>query len=454
MHNAPLSQQYGYLPEKSTTMWTTPQTEEQRRYFSKHAPKRRVYGMIQTVLQGLHGFLAYAAWYAVFVWAFSKAPALLPFAPFLAVIMLAVLHILFRVTWQTFWYDRLDNDDRTDSSIFIPLAIMVVLLVTEKEGATMFLQAQVRPPETTDAAVVDQSHNAQKSGLEKEYQARRAEIADLYKTKERAATLPFDNRLAALQRRRADSEAARKAIASQAATIRRQRDAALEPIAAAKASDLERSLHDYESKSARAYDLAEGRRKEILSRNSAEQARFESEHAEAGTIAWLISAIMLGLIAALGYAQVRINVNSGILPRRNFTVLDAHGSVVERIGTAFSDAFNRRSLQLAVWLHRLLSPNEALQSFDGTVVARPGQYNTPKGIITEHNTPAPPSDGETLADAYFKVSGKVERIRGHVPGYTPSKQVLDRELNKALTMNGSYAAADWDDPTLQLPGKP
>lgn len=452
MHYAPILQQSGHGPEKSTTMWSTPSTPEQQRYFSKHAPKRRVYGMIQTVLQGLHGVLAYAAWYAVFAWAFTKVPMLMPAAPFLAALLLFVFHVLFRVTWSTYWYDRLDRDDRTDSSIFIPLAIMAVLLFTEAEGARLFLQAQVKPPETVDATVVDRSLGNQKSGLEKEYRARQAEIAALYKEKQRAATLPFDNRISAIQRRRADDESARRRIASEIAAVRRQRDAALEPIAAARAADIERTMRDFDNKSARAYDLAEGQRTQIITKNTTEQARFEKEHADAGSIGWVISLVMLGLIAALGYAQVRINVNSGILPRRNFTVLDAHGSVAERIGTAFGDAFNRRSLQLAVWLHRLLSPNDALQSFDGTVVARPGHYNTPKGIITEHNTPAPPSDGETLGAAYAKVFEKIEGIRKHVPNYTPSKPILANEMTKAISMNGSYAAADWDDPLLR--GKP
>jgi hypothetical protein len=433
-------------------MWSTPQTDEQRRYFSKHAPKRRVYGMIQTVLQALHGFLAFAAWLAVFTWAFAKVPMLMPAAPILAALLLLVFHVLFRVTWSTYWYDRLDDDDATDSSIFIPVAIMAVLLFTEAEGARLFLQAQVKPPETRDAAVVDTDQRNMATGLEKEYKAKQAEIAALYKEKTRAATLPFDNRIAALQRRRADDESTRKAIAAEIATAKRQRDAALEPIATAKAAALESAMRAHDQKTARVYDLTEAQRTAILSKNSAEQARFDKEHAEAGSIGWIISLVMLGLIAALGYAQVRINVNSGILPRRNFTVLDAHGSVVERIGTAFGDAANRRSLQLAVWIHRLLSPNDALQSFDGTVVARPGHYNTPKGVITPTNTPAPPTDGESLGAAYAKVFSKVERIREQVPNYTPSKPVLDNEMSKALTMNGSYAGADWDDPTL-LPGK-
>ena len=65
-------------------MWSTPHTDEQKRYFSTHAPKRRVYGLIQTVLQFLHGFLAFAVWVAVFDWAFEKVPVLQPFVPYLA----------------------------------------------------------------------------------------------------------------------------------------------------------------------------------------------------------------------------------------------------------------------------------------------------------------------------------------------------------------------------------
>ena len=143
------------LAQSSTTMWTQPETEEQQRYFSKHAPKRRAYGLIMTLLQAVHAFLAFPAWITNFEWALAKFPLLLPAAPWLAVVALTAFHWLFRVTWTTFWYDKLDKDDRTDSSPFLPIVILLVLLWTEKEGAERFLTGQITPPALVATTPVD-----------------------------------------------------------------------------------------------------------------------------------------------------------------------------------------------------------------------------------------------------------------------------------------------------------
>lgn len=432
-------------------MWTTPQTDEQRRYFSKHAPKRRVYGLIQTVLQALHGFLAFAAWVAVFTWAFEKVPVLLPYAPVLATVLLLVFHILFRVTWSTYWYDRLDNDDLTDSSIFIPLAIMAVLLFSESQGARMFLEQQVKPLAIQATDAVESAYTKATTEATTAYSEAVKNVEDVYKEKHRAAALPYSNRIAQLRKRKIDDPAERKSIYNQIAVLERQRDEATAPIAAAKAADLEKALQRQTEQITRATSRRDTHVNQIDTGNQAETQRHRTDLDEAGTLGWIISFVLLGLIAALGYAQVRINVNSGILPLRNFTVLDAHGSAVERIGTALGDATNRRTLQFAVWMHRLLSPTQALQSFDGTVVAKPGNYNTPKGMFTPANTPAPPPASQNIGEAYSKVYAKIQGLQQHFPGYTPGKEVLDKELNKALSMNGSYATSPWDDPSL---GKP
>jgi hypothetical protein len=451
MLNAPFPQHPGQIPEKSTTMWSTPISPQQQRYFSKHAPKRRAYGLIQSVLQVLHAFLAFSAWFALFTWAFEKVPVLQPSAPWLASVLLIALHALFRVTWDTYWYDRLDKDDRTDSSIFIPLAIMAVLLFTEAHGARIFLEQQVKPADIQTTQSVSDAQEQQIAKLDQRYRQQVTDIETVYKEKSHAAALPYQNRIAALRKRKIDDEGERRSIYNQIAEQERQRDAALAPIAAAKAAELEKALGGYQSSADRIKIRTEEETNRITGRNTAEQQRYEADMSSAGSISWIISFILLALIAALGYARVRINVNSGILPKRNFTVLDAHGSVIERIATAFGDAFNRRSLQFAVWTHRLLSPNHELQSFDGTVVARPGNYNTPKGSFVHPNNTTLPSESDLLGAAYQKVSEKVAILQENHPGYVPGQEVLNRELNKALQMNGSYGASPWEDDNL---GKP
>lgn len=432
-------------------MWTTPHTDEQKRYFSKHAPKRRAYGMIQTVLQALHGFLAYAAWVAVFAWAFDKVPVLQPYAPHLACALLVAFHVLFRVTWSTYWYDRLDKDDRTDSSISIPLIIMAVLLFTESQGARMFLEQQVKPLALQSTDQADQAYNSAVSEASGTYAATVKNIETVYREKQRAAALPYNNRIAQLRKRRIDDEAERRSVYNQIAEQERQRDAAIAPIAAAKAAELEGALKRQTEQQQRATARRDTHVAQVDTHNQGEQQRHTTDMANAGTLGWIISAVLLLLICALGYAQVRINVKSGILPLRNFTVLDAHGSIIERVATALSDATNRRTLQFSVWLHRIMSPKQELQSFDGTVVARPGNYNTPKGMFTPANTPAPPQQSQVLGEAYQKVWAKIEQMQHQHPGYTPRREVLNNELNKALAMNGTYASAPWEDDLL---GKP
>ncbi len=82
------------------------------------------------------------------------------------------------------------------------------------------------------------------------------------------------------------------------------------------------------------------------------------------------------------------------------------------------------------------------------MVARPGQYNTPKGAFTHQNNPPLPSESELLGAAYQKVSAKVAVLQEEHPGYVPMQQVLNKELNKALQLNGTYASTPWEDDSL------
>lgn len=404
-----------------------------------------MYGLLMVVFQTLHGFLAFPGWKSIFSWAFALLPDFQFLAPYLAGTALFAMHALFAVTWKTYWYDKLDNDPNTDSKIWMSVVIGLMLLVTEIYGASMFFKGLVKPPEEKNTTIVEANHRSASDALMQEYTAQKKEIIALFDERAKAATLPHENKISALQRRRVDSESERKYIASQIAGIKRQRDQALEPITAQKAEQLAAALDNYSARSRRIHEVSETQRGTIITHNADEQKRFQDERQQAGSLAWIISVLLITLIAALGRATVRINVKSGILPQRNFTALDAHGSVLERLGTAFGDAFNRRTLQVAVWFHRMLSPKEALESFDGTVVARPSTYNTPELPPALPKSGVAKLTGSDHLDAYGKVMAKVKIFQKDYPGYFPSDAVLKNELAKAVQMNGSYANADWSE---------
>ena len=328
-------------------MWSQPSTEQQQKYYSKHAPKRKVYGWIMTVLQTAHGFLAFAAWMAVYLWVFKALPAFQFLAPILAIGSLFALHVLFRTTWTTFWYDRLDDDPNTDSSIWIPVSIFAILLISEVNGARMFLEGQVKPVATIDASPIEQDHATTIASLQQSYDNDTKEINDLFKQKERAAVAPIDRQIRIVEQNDQKTGA-----------LKSKRAAAIAAIQEEKVKALEAAYNRFE-----ASKIAQTQRKEsaiasVDNRNAQEVSRHLAEMGSTANYAWVLSLSLLLLIAALGYARVRINVKSGILPLRNYTILDAHGSIGERLSTAFMDAFNRCDL-LCGFINHYHHPNRS-----------------------------------------------------------------------------------------------
>ena len=201
MDFSPNHQNSGHL-HNSTTVWTQPQTDDQRRYYSKHAAEKRVFGWITTLLQTAHGAIAFAAWTAIYLWVFKNIPFMLPTAPFLAGGTLVALHILFRTTWQTYWYDKLDNDPNTDSPVWVPLAIIVLLLGAEVQGASKYLEAQVAPVAEKTTEQTDKEHATTVASIEQAYSNDVAAITDLYKAK----LAPIDRRIYSLRSRSTDTD--------------------------------------------------------------------------------------------------------------------------------------------------------------------------------------------------------------------------------------------------------
>ena len=430
------TQNPGHPPNtsNSTTVWTQPTTTEQKRYYSKHAGERRVFGWMTTILQTAHAAIAFAAWTAIYLWVFKAVPFMLPAAPFLAGVTLAVLHVLFRTTWQTYWYDRLDDDPNTDSPVWVPAAIFVLLIALEVQGAKQYLAGQVTPAEQKDTEHIEADHATTLASIEQAYRNHVASINDVYKAK----TAPLDRQISAARSRSADNDQERRQQRARIAALQAQRDQVLSEKAAALEKALAVATADREKAGARRDQAISG----IDTHNAGELARYTAEMGSVGTYAWVLSLGLLFLIAGLSYRCVRINVMSGIIPLRNYTVLDAHGSLPERIFTAFSDAINRRGLQFAVWIHRLLSPKQAITSFDGTVVAQPGTYNTPEGF---HPPTLPAGDAEEDQALRNKVAAKIMREAAEKK-VVITPEMLQKEFDKARTMNGTYKDAPLGEP--------
>lgn len=352
----------------SMIAWTTPTTSDQVAYYSKHAKKRGVYMMVQTVLQLLHAAIAFGAWYMLAeasIGRYYNSPILFGS---IAVGALAALHPLLKTTWATYWYDQLDDDPNTDSSIWIPLVIVALLIFTEYKGAQSFLESKIVPPTQINTDSIQQAGMAFRGAIDKE---KSSEIKDLEAT--------YAAQKAAV---RATATAAANKVAykkdgwKKVRAINTDRDVKLASIDSELATK-KTAINDKYAGRLQEHDT---RATTLLTGADAENANRKQEYAaelsSTKGYAWVISLALMALILALGYAVVRINVKSGILPTYHFTELDAHGGPLQRIFIALKDAVNRQFMRLAVYIHKALSPSQPLTDFDGTVMILPGNYNS------------------------------------------------------------------------------
>jgi hypothetical protein len=361
--------------QTSISMWSQPQTPEEQRYYSKHSPKRKVYGIAQTALQIGHTAIALSAWVAIFSYSLRSVPTLSFAIVPLALLSLGVLHMIFKASWNTFWYDRLDNDPNTDSQPWLPLGIIAVLLITEVNGAQMFLKKSVAPVTQKDDSVVLNGTNEEYARIDAQYRDEVNGINSTFAPRLSAATARYDKEIAAWNRKPtiSDNDAAYKR--QNISQFEAKRAAAASKIELAKAEALQKAL----DRKTASLDQVNGRKTTLLAsvdeQNNKELTRYDTEQQAAGAMAWIISTFLVLGIAILGYARVRINVKSGILPIRTFTDLDKHGSWFEQIASALSDAMKRRGTQFATWIHRILSPSGTIRTLDGNVITAPGGYN-------------------------------------------------------------------------------
>jgi hypothetical protein len=394
--------------QTSISMWSQPQTEQEQRYYSKHSPKRKVYGIAQIALQFAHTAIALSAWIAIYSYSLRAVPSLSFAIIPLSLISLAVLHLIFKTSWETFWYDRLDNDPNTDSQPWLPLGIIAVLLITEVNGAQMFLKKSVAPVTQKDDTVVLSATSEEYARIDGQYRDEVNGITATFAPRLSAATARYDKEIAAWHRKLiiSDNDASYKR--QNIAQFEAKRAAAASKIELAKAEALQKAL----DRKTAALDHVNGRKTTLLAsvdqHNQKELNRYDTEQQAAGAMAWIISAALVLGIAVLGYARVRINVKSGILPVRTFTDLDKHGTWIEQLGSALADAMKRRGTQLATWAHRILSPSGTIHTLDGNVITAPGSYNGGNELST-HRHASKQAANEPPADAqHYPISPELK----------------------------------------------
>lgn len=417
---------------KTMTTWTSPQSEVQKRYYSKRKGKLRAYEVTAVLIQVVWAYYDFPAYNYIFQSAFEGIPSMLWTAPWVSALLLVVMHYILRETYITYWFDKLDDDEKTDSSIWIPLVLVAVLFVAGRYGVKMSIEAKIAVPVEKTYVEAEQSRNDRDARLTSQYDSEKAAIEETYKKKAAAATISIDSRIAALQRRRPDDDKERRRINGEISTLRQRRADAIAPIEQAKAAELTTLLEQRKEQQRTIdhdYNKAIGK---VNLHNETKSAEHADTMSQIGWGSWVLSFFFIFIYCALGYAIVSIKVKSGILPQRDHTVLDQYGGTFGRALYVLQDIFNRQFYRLTLLIHRLGTYGTA------TLSQMDASYNEVEALYNTAPTLPAGSPQKSEVDALKEVMAKMVHTRTQL---TP-EQVAD-EVALSRSSNGSYPDMPW-----------
>lgn len=363
----------------TTATWSHPQTQEQITYFSKHAAERDMYGWAATIMQLIHGAVDFIAIRALIGRGLSRFLGEESFIiSILACAIIFVLHSVMRVSWETYWYDKLDEKEETDSSVFPTLITACLLIAMGFLGARQVMHQTINAPAMLSDSTYDNTARATMASNEAKSKSVASEIAAAYDASAKAVKAKYNAQIKQYTSRKQTTDADRAYVRKMVAPLERNRDTEVAAIQAEKAEKLTAL-----ATGRMASDMSATARKDtiltkIAALNAAELRRVEEEKAMVNKFSAGFAFVLIVIVLFILYKRVRINVKSGIMPQRNFTKLQQHGGVWSHIGTAIGDGISRQGYALGTALHRLISPR-GITELDDRLYLKEGNYQAPRG---------------------------------------------------------------------------
>lgn len=409
------------MNNSSISRWTRPSTPEEQQYYSTHSSERNMYGYAATALQILHAAIDFAYMRILVGWGIARFLGEdSVFIDIIAITAILVLHAILRVSWSTYWYDKLDDRTETDSSIWLPLIVAAIIVAVGFQGSQKMMHSMIGGPEMMSDSSLNASTNAAITTNAASNAADIAEIKSAYADRIKGIKRKYNAQISQYNRK-ALTDADRQYIRTKVAPIQREMEAELSQIEAEKTEKILQLTNSKINSDQSVRSRTDTILRKMAALNAAELDRVEQERRSVGQYAWFVSLFLVIVIMYILYKRVRINAKSGIFPVRDFTMMQEHGSVIERIITAFTDAMSRRGYAFGTWLHKFLSPAK-MDDLDTRLIVKESTYQDRKS-----------HKGITREEAIKKVLQKMDR-----DGVALYPNEFEDEVQKAITQNGTY----------------
>jgi hypothetical protein len=423
--------------------WSEPTTSEQIRYFNKHAAERKLFGWFLWAILAIWAIADFYGFKMLFTESLPPALEWLKIPATIAILI--ALHLSLYTTATTFFFDKLDSNEKTDSTIWIPLAITVLMLFASREGSKAILQSMAPKASIATTTTVDQDKSAKLTAEKQNLDGDLAALDALYTDRVKSAAQPHKDAIArhrrSLNALKWDEKARRSTLLSNIRKEEEAMSAATARLLAEKSEKQELTMKRYEDAVALVTGSHTSAVQSIESANRLEVEAEETGRMAANRYSWLISILLAGLFWAVSYRWVAINVQSGIIPEYEFTEFDKAGGPASWLQTAVADAWRRQMFRFSVWLHATLSSGARdLKKLDGRVAFNdPGDFDhTPtlpdgsddeghkvKRMYARHDTPA--QIGSELQHIPVTVTNETLVITKE---YTDAKAELARLLQR------------------------
>lgn len=422
------------------TTWTSPETEEQKRYYSKRKGKLQAYGIAALFIQLLWAYFDFPAYTYVLDGAFKSMPSLLWTTPFAAGGLLIIMHYILRETYTTYWFDRLDDKEETDSSIAIPIVLILVLFAAGRYGVKMSIESKLPEPEKRETNEAKQMLQADTDRLRQNCVEDTTNTNHSFGARISAATLSIDTRLNALKKRRPADLHEQQVVRGEIRQLQQKRADIVAPLAQAQADSISSIVNRFNAAKAHSeasYNVAVV---SVDNHNNKVSTEHEATLSNISFGSWLLSGFFVFIYCALGYAIVTIKVKAGILPIRDHTVLDQYGGPIGRLLYVFQDAFNRQVYRFSIAIHEIATRGTSvLHEMDATYLDGQADYHLRNALTPTLSTGHDVSDD----DARSKVIAKAVQLITQNPNFVPTESDLKKEFVLAKQMNGTYMAAPW-----------
>jgi hypothetical protein len=368
-------------------LWSEPLTNSQLEYYRKHASERGLYSWFLFVILFTWAIVDFFGFKMLLTDGFETidSVSVSKLTSILTSIILIAFHYGLYITTTTFYYDKLDEDTNTDSSIIIPVILTVFMLFASREGSKKILTHLGHKAEIKTSVQAD-TYRADKIKQESDaYAVNVQAVKSNYSDQLLAIEVPAKSEIDQLNRKLWETpEKNRSPIRKKIREIEKQKQSKVEELMSKQSEELKILLNNFNKHINIINGLYKRELKHIDTFNEGEKKKEETSIKIAKKYSWIVSLILAALFWLIAYRKCRIDVLSGIVPIYEFTELDRRGGIFTWFLTAFLDAFRRQAFRTAVGLHRLLSTGTAnVKGFDSSFIYKEGTYN--KESISPHS---------------------------------------------------------------------